>query len=257
MLQKMKVISARYHLWLLIVLIVSFSFGFTACEKEDIVIADPPFLEASPDTSTTSTTAVRYLALGDSYTIGESVPESQRFPVQLADKLRQDSFTVQEVKIIARTGWTTNELSSAILQADLPDTLYNFVSLLIGVNNQYRGRSLENYQEEFTALLFRAIELAGDQPERVIVLSIPDYGVTPFVSSEEQARRIAAEIDAFNDAAAHICLAQQVRFLNITPISRLAADDDTLIASDGLHPSGKMYGLWVNEMLPIVKNMLK
>lgn len=252
----MKFISARHQAWKLIVLILNLSFGLAACEKDVIVIADPAPQGAIPDTSTTAS-PVRYLALGDSYTIGEAVPESQRFPLQLAYQLRQDSFVLEEVRIIARTGWTTDELSAGILQADLPDTSFNLVSLLIGVNNQYRGRSLENYQEEFTTLVFRAIELAGDRPERVIVLSIPDYGVTPFVSSEEQARRIAAEIDAFNDAAAQICLAQQVRFLNITPISRLAADDHTLIASDGLHPSGKMYTLWVNEMLPIVKNMLK
>ncbi|PHN02333.1 lysophospholipase [Flavilitoribacter nigricans DSM 23189 = NBRC 102662] len=219
------------------------------------MITDPDPPVNRPDTSTVSANAIHYLALGDSYTIGQSVPESDRFPVQLSARLEQDSFEVAELNIIARTGWTTDELLAGILKADPPDSTYNLVSLLIGVNNQYRGRSLENYQEEFTVLLLRALELAGGRADRVLVLSIPDYGVTPFVSSEEQAQRVGEEIDAFNDAAAQICLAYEVRFLNITQISRQAANDTSLIASDGLHPSGEMYAKWVDLMLPIVKAM--
>lgn len=228
--------------------------SFTACQEDAIIIDEPPNM-ADPDTSSTATHTAYYLALGDSYTIGEAVPEQDRFPVQLALALESDSFDVAEVNIIARTGWTTDELMAGIMKANLSDTTYNLVSLLIGVNNQFRGRSLDNYKEEFTRLLLRAIELAGDRPERVIVLSIPDYGVTPYVSNEEDEQRIADEIDNFNDTAAQICLAYQVRFLNITPISRQAKNNSALIASDGLHPSGEMYAKWVELMLPIVRGM--
>lgn len=254
---KMISISIRYKPWAIVVTLLNFVLLLSACEKEVNNISAPDDQEVQPDTSTSTTRIVNYLALGDSYTIGESVSENERFPIQLGAKLDQDSFEIGTVRIIARTGWTTDELLSAIEQAELSNTTFQFVSLLIGVNNQYRGRSLENYQEEFSVLLLRAIQLAGGRPERVIVLSIPDYGVTPFVSSENQAERIAKEIDEFNDAAAQICISKQVHFQNITPTSRLAADDPSLIASDGLHPSGKMYGLWVDEMFPKVKSMLK
>jgi lysophospholipase L1-like esterase len=240
----------------LIVAFLALWLGFTGCEEDAIVIMEPPRPEANTDTADEAQKKVRYLALGDSYTIGASVAEEDRFPVQLAMALEMDSFDVEELHIIARTGWTTDELQTAIANANLSDTTYHLVSLLIGVNNQFRGRSLENYQEEFAELLQRAIELAGNRPEGVIVLSIPDYGATPYVTDEAEARRIGEEIDAFNDAAAQICLSREVRFLNITPISRQAADDDSLLASDGLHPSGKMYTKWVELMFPIVKLML-
>ena len=241
----------------LIVAFLALWLGFTACEEDAIIIAEPPRPEVGNDTADETQKKVRYLALGDSYTIGASVAERDRFPVQLAMALEMDSFDVEELHIIARTGWTTDELQTAIAKANLSDTTYNLVSLLIGVNNQFRGRTLENYQEEFAELLQRAIELAGNRPEGVIVLSIPDYGATPYVTDEADARRIGEEIDTFNDAAAQICLSREVRFLNITPISRQAAGDDSLVASDGLHPSGKMYTKWVELMFPIVKLMLR
>lgn len=220
---------------------------------------DEPTPEPEPvDTITTPAVgSVYYLALGDSYTIGQSVAEQERFPVQLANRLKADSFDIAEVKIVARTGWTTDELQFGIATADLPHAPYDVISLLIGVNNQYRGRSLENYQEEFAELLQKAVQLTGGRADKVIVLSIPDYGVTPFVSSDEDAARIAREIDEFNIAAANICTQQHVFFLNITQISRQAENDASLIASDGLHPSGKMYAKWVDVMLPHVKRMLE
>jgi hypothetical protein len=144
----------------------------------------------------TSEEPVKFLALGDSYTIGESVDEAERWPVQLAALLRNQGFSVDDPQIIARTGWTTDELSAAIDAAD-PQGPYDLVSLLIGVNNQYRGRDSEGYRIEFIALLQRAIGFAGGQPSHVIVLSIPDWGVTPFASNSDAAK-IAAEIDTYN-----------------------------------------------------------
>lgn len=231
--------------------------GFIACDKDTFVVGDGEPREERPDTNSYAAPGVAYLALGDSYTIGEAVTEVERFPEQLVARLRKDSFTVEQLTIIARTGWTTDALSREIIRTDLPDTVYNLVSLLIGVNNQFRGRTLENYKDEFNTLLHQAIALAGNRPAQVIVLSIPDYGVTPYVTDDKQEKKIAAEIDAYNDAAAQICLANQVRFVNITPISRKAAEDSALIATDGLHPSGQMYKLWVDLMLPEVKEMLK
>lgn len=143
-----------------------------------------------------------------------------------------------------------------IAETDLSQAPYDFVSLLIGVNNQLRARSLDNYKVEFEELLNTAIQLGVDQIERVMVLSIPDYGVTPFVKSEAQAERIAREIDLFNAAAAEICRTKEIYFLDIARISRPAATDATLIATDGLHPSGIMYESWVDLMLPQVKEIL-
>ena len=244
-----------FHPLILPLAFLALSLGLTNCTEDASIVPEPPMPEVDPDAGNDKLQQVNYLALGDSYTIGESVPESERFPVQLALALEKDSFDVAEVNIIARTGWTTDELQAGIALANLPDTTYNLVSLLIGVNNQFRGRSLENYREEFTLLLLRAIELAGDRPERVFVVSIPDYGATPYVSNEADEQRIGEEIDAFNDAAAQIALAYQVKFVNITPISRQAKDDSSLIAPDGLHPSGKMYEKWVEVILPVVKGM--
>lgn len=240
----------------LLVIIVA-SIAFSACNQEEILILEPGNIQTPLDTSSIATDAISYLALGDSYTIGEAVPPAEIFPRQLVSRLSEDNFPVRMVTVIARTGWTTDELLNEINKANLSDTTYNLISLLIGVNNQYRGRTLENYQEEFTTLLLRAIELAGNRPERVIVLSIPDYGITPFIQSSTEAEKIAVEIDAFNDAAAQISLIHDVLFLDITTISREAAADRSLIAPDGLHPSGKMYARWVALMLPEVKTMVE
>ena len=191
--------------------------------------------------------SVRYLALGDSYTIGESVTENERWPNQLATILSEKNIQT-EVTIIARTGWTTDELWQGI-QANPPQGTYDLVSLLIGVNNQYRGYDIKEYREQFRFLLRKSIEYAGNDPNRVIVLSIPDWGVTPFASGRDR-EQIAKDINAFNLVNREESEKAGVHFVDVTPISREAITDLSLIASDGLHPSGKMYFEWAKLTLP-------
>jgi lysophospholipase L1-like esterase len=196
-----------------------------------------------------------YLALGDSYTIGQGVAEQGRYPNQLKDSLGKVGLAIGEMLIIARTGWTTDELLNGINNATLSPT-YNLVTLLIGVNNQYRGRSLENYREEFAALLNRAIGFAGGNPEKVVVLSIPDWGVTPFAQGRDR-EKIAREIDAFNAVKLDESQKAGVSYIDVTEISRLASNRPELLAADGLHPSGLMYKLWVDELFPVAFQILK
>jgi len=196
---------------------------------------------------------LRYLALGDSYTIGESVAESERWPNQLAASLKQKGYAT-EVTFMARTGWTTDELWQGIQKAN-PQPPYDLVSLLIGVNNQYRGYDINEYREEFRSLLTKSIEDAGGDKNRVFVVSIPDWGVTPFAAGRD-APQISSEIDAFNTVNRQEAEAAKAHYVDITPISRQAVGDPSLIAYDGLHPSGKMYGLWVEELLPEVIKVL-
>lgn len=190
---------------------------------------------------------MRFLALGDSYTIGESVEPAARWPIQLVTILRERGVPIEDPEIIATTGWTTDELDAAI-DAATPTGPYDLVSLLIGVNNQYRGRPLEEYREQFRALLLRAIELAGDEAQKVIVLSIPDWGVTPF-AAERDGTQIALEIDAFNAVNRAESNIFGAHYVDVTPISRDAATDVSLIAPDGLHPSGSMYRAWAELAL--------
>ena len=190
---------------------------------------------------------IRYLALGDSYTIGEDVLERERWPNQLADRLREQGHSV-DVTILARTGWTTNELAAGIKAANLQGT-FDIVSLLIGVNNQYRGLELEEYRVEFTGLLGQAVQFAGGNPKRVIVLSIPDWAVTPFAEGRDRAQ-ISAGIDAFNAVNCQQSARAGVCYVDVTPVSRLAGSDPSLLAPDGLHPSGRMYSQWTDLALP-------
>ena len=192
-----------------------------------------------------------YLALGDSYTIGESVEKAEKWPVQLAEGLRAEGLAVSDPLIIARTGWTTDELAAGIEEAVVEGS-YDLVSLLIGVNNQYRGRELEEYRVQFVDLLHQAIAFAGGDPGRVLVLSIPDWGVMPFAEGRDRAR-IATEIDAFNLAARDESEAAGAVYVDITEISREATTDATLVAGDGLHPSAAMYARWVEEALEVVR----
>jgi lysophospholipase L1-like esterase len=187
-----------------------------------------------------------YLALGDSYTIGEKIDTSDRFPVQLADTLTSSGITVKETKIVAKTGWTTNDLAKGIQQAELRET-YDLVTLLIGVNNQYQGKDVENYRPEFRELLQKAIGFTGDEPEKVVVLSIPDWGVTPFAEGRDR-EEIASEIDAFNQVNKELAKNAGTKYVNVTPISRQAENNPDLLANDSLHPSGLMYTLWVDEL---------
>jgi lysophospholipase L1-like esterase len=195
---------------------------------------------------------VHFLALGDSYTIGQSVGIDERWPDQFAVKLEQLGYDVDEVRIIAQTGWTTASLKNAINQ-QMPLEGYSLVSLLIGVNNQYQGGSLDLYTSQFTELLEQAIALAGDNPEHVFVLSIPDYAYTPFGDGNPE---ISMEIDQFNNANRYITGTYNVRYIDITPISRLGLTYPYLVASDGLHPSGDMYRLWVEEIIKHVEKEL-
>lgn len=196
-----------------------------------------------------------HLALGDSYTIGEAVNVNERWPVQLAHRLRKDSIQVDPV-IVATTGWTTDELISGIVKADVEGT-YDYVSLLIGVNNQYRGYPIDQYEREFKILLDQAIQFAGGNPYNVMVVSIPDYGITPFAKKKLlDEEKIARELDNYNAIAEKISKLRDVKFIDITPGSRLAKDNPALIASDGLHPSGEMYKMWVDEMYAHVFNNL-
>lgn len=191
---------------------------------------------------------MRYLALGDSYTIGEGVAEALRWPVQLVQRLNQQGFALQAPTIVARTGWTTAELGAAMDHAQLAPP-YDLVSLLIGVNNQYRRRSLDEYRGQFVALLLRAIDLAGGEAGRVLVLSIPDWGATPFAKGQDRAA-IGSAIDDFNRANAEETQRLGAHYVDVTPESRQAANDPGLIARDGLHPSGKMYAEWAQLALP-------
>jgi lysophospholipase L1-like esterase len=202
-----------------------------------------------------TTTPHPFLALGDSYTIGEQVPAADRWPVQLARDFRSKGIPIGDPEIIARTGWTTDELDAAIAAAN-PKGPYELVTLLIGVNNQYRGRDAKQYRGEFVALLRRAIGFAGGNAKRVVVLSIPDWGVTPFAEGRDRAK-IGREIDRYNAINREETLLAGARYVDITPVSRRASSDASLVAPDGLHPSGKMYSEWVKLALPEAEAALR
>lgn len=201
---------------------------------------------------------IQYLALGDSYTIGESVADHERWSNQLASLIESSpefSGRRVDISIVARTGWTTQELWEGIQDRKL-EPPYDIVSLLIGVNNQYRGYALIEYREQFVFLLNKSIEYAGGNSNRVIVLSIPDWGITPFARGRD-AVQIANEINAFNAINKEETEKAGAHYVDITPVSRAVANDPSLIASDGLHPSGKMYTEWARLALPEVLEILK
>jgi len=196
----------------------------------------------------------RYLALGDSYTIGEKVSEKNRWPNQLARLLEEEGIQT-EVSIIARTGWTVGELWEG-MQASPPQGTYDLVTLLIGVNDQYRGYPVDGYREDFRFMLGKAIEYAGGDPGKVVVLSIPDWGFTPF-AADRDTEPIRRQIDAFHAVNRAETKSAGAHYVEVTTISRLAMDDFELIAGDRLHPSAKMYTIWAKKVLPVVKEILK
>jgi lysophospholipase L1-like esterase len=202
---------------------------------------------------TMSNTPFRFLALGDSYTIGESVDPTERWPVQLVKATQKSGPPMDDPIIIAQTGWTTSDLLAALERTNLQGP-FDLVTLLIGVNNQYQGKDIEAYREELNILLKKALDFAGGDPNRVVVLSIPDWSVTPFAAGRDLSQ-IADAIDQFNIVNQEESQSVGVHYLNITPISRQAALDTDLLASDGLHPSGKMYAAWVELLLPIVSEI--
>ena len=200
----------------------------------------------------------RYLALGDSYTIGEGVGAEDRWPVRLAAAAEASGLSLGEPRIIARTGWTTGELLEAIAAASpTPPLHHTLVTLLIGVNDQYRGYGVDAFRRGFEALLARAIELAANSARRVVVVSIPDWSVTPFAGSDPRGRAaIATEIDAFNAVARRLALASGAAFVDVTSDSRRAAHDRDLLAADSLHPSAAMYESWTRLILPAARQAI-
>lgn len=196
-----------------------------------------------------------YLALGDSYTIGEQVPMQENFPHQLVKMLNAKGIKTAAPVIIAKTGWTTDELATSIREHNLHET-FTFVTLLIGVNNQYRGRSVENYKEEFTQLLDQAIVFANGHTQNVFVVSIPDWGVTPFAEGKDRVQ-VAKDIDAYNSACKHISLMHKCHFTDITDSTRKNGTTPEYLAEDGLHPSAKEYKVWAERLEPEVAKVLK
>ena len=187
---------------------------------------------------------LKYLALGDSYTIGESVAAGDRWPMQLAAKLRQESVDMSDPVIIARTGWTTGDLANAMDKANLKEE-FDLVTLMIGVNNQFQGKSEEEYRGQFGQLLKRSIDLAKGDVKHVIVLSIPDWTVTPF-GAHYDVKRMSAEVDRFNVICREKTAKTAAVYVDVTPMSRQVASQADLVAEDGLHPSGKQYAAWVS-----------
>ncbi|HSC37364.1 MAG TPA: SGNH/GDSL hydrolase family protein [Chitinophagaceae bacterium] len=198
-----------------------------------------------------------WLALGDSYTIGEAVPLFESYPYQAVQLLRHAGCLFSAPEIIARTGWTTGELEQGIAQT-LLQPVYDIVSLLIGVNNQYRGYPPEDYAAGFEQLLQQALASAGNQPQRVFVLSIPDWGATPFAADRQNdPTAVSAAIDRFNQINRSISLRHGVHYIDITPGSRLAISDASLLAADQLHYSGKEYARWAALLAPAIRNALQ
>jgi len=196
------------------------------------------------------TITVKYLALGDSYTIGQGVEENERWPNQLSAQLESNDIDVQKTQIIAQTGWKTSDLLNGIADSTLND--YDLISLLIGVNNQFWSQPFDIFQTEFDSLVNIAIEAVGK--DRIFIVSIPDYGVTPFGSSNSE--NIANDIDMYNGYISERCAEEGFPFINVTEISRQIGDSDGALAADNLHPSGYQYSLWVNEMLPSVLDLI-
>lgn len=220
-------------------ILISLLLLATSCTKEDAL---------TPEITNPEPTGIyKYLALGDSYTIGESVLEAESFPYQLKSKLAKDSiFLDGKPRIIAKTGWSCNELATAITAANLANNSYDLVTLLVGVNDQYRNENIALYPETFRRLATTAIALA-DTPKRVIIISIPDYSVTPFGQYPDP-KKTASELEAYNAINKTIAADLQIVYIDITAISRKAKSDLSYLAGDQLHPSGKMYGEWVEAM---------
>lgn len=238
----------------LTILLITTALLMSSCSDENEVNRD---YESLTDRLSDSN-GLRYLALGDSYTIGEGVQSEEKWPYILTDNLERAGFNMDDPQIIARTGWTTGDLKLAIDQTPLRGQ-FDLVSLLIGVNNQYRGVSrgytIDDYRDELSELIQEAIDFAGGYTGRVFVVSIPDYSVTPFVSDNDKSR-VSSEIDRYNAVKKEVAESFDVKYFDITPVSRLAADDLQLLASDGLHPSGKMYRMWVDLMIEDILKML-
>jgi lysophospholipase L1-like esterase len=231
----------------------------TACTKaSDKQLPIPGTTNNTPAKTLPMSDSLTYLALGDSYTIGQSVPIEHSFPLQLTGQLNATGHFVINPKIIAVTGWTTGDLINAIHNSDLGDKQFDIITLLIGVNNQFRGNSADEYRTEFVQLLHTAISHAKGGKSHVFVLSIPDWGVTPFAKNGGyDAQKVGAQIDLFNAINKEETQKLDVTYVDITPASRKASYDPSLIADDGLHPAAIMYSLWVSQLLPLVSAQIK
>jgi lysophospholipase L1-like esterase len=196
-----------------------------------------------------------YLALGDSYTIGEQVPMQENFPHQLVKLLNAAGVKAAEPVIIAKTGWTTDELAASIREHNLHET-FTFVTLLIGVNNQYRGRDVDNFKIEFTQLLDQAIVFANGHTQNVFVVSIPDWGITPFAEGKNRAK-VAHDIDTYNKVCKDVAMMHKCNFTDITDSTRKNGQNAEYLAGDGLHPSAKEYKIWAERLLPVISKVLK
>ena len=233
----------------------------SSCGKNNLLQTQP----MPPTDSPTINTVIHhrektftYLALGDSYTIGQSVPETENFPNQVVTLLKKDSLKGQ-LKIIATSGWTTDQLKTAIVHAENEGSLlvnYDIVTLLIGVNNQYQGRDAADYKSKFEELLQKAVALAGNKANHVIVISIPDWGVTPFGLTRDPVKT-AKEIDAYNIINKQLAQQYEVNYTEVTGYTREAANDNSLLAVDGLHYSGKEYAIWAEKLAEIIKVVLR
>ena len=210
---------------------------------------------ADRDADPVRNTGFRFLALGDSYTIGEGVPVDSSFPYQTVELLNKKGFKVSPPEIIARTGWTTDELMAAINNANL-NPPYDVVTLLIGVNNQYRGRTRDEYGQQFRQLLEKAIQLTGNRNSRVFVISIPDWGSTPYAQGRNR-EQIAKEIDEFNAVNRSITNEKSIVYLDITAGSKEALTDHSLVTMDGLHPSAKEYKRWSQLLVAAIEDVLR
>ena len=204
-----------------------------------------------------NTTPLSYLALGDSYTIGEGVPENDRYPVQLVTELKNEGkVNFSAPQIIAKTGWTVDELDAGINAASIKSEGYDLVTLLIGVNNQYRGRPVADFEKEFEAMLQRAIEFARGKKEHVVVISIPDWGVTPFaVNRKSDQAKVAKEIDVYNAAKEAVCSKHKITYIDITEDYRVIGARSEMVVEDQLHPSGIVYARWTEKILTEVQKM--
>ena len=226
---------------------------FSGCNKK----ADTTKLNPA-DTAVTHTMtndSLTYLALGDSYTVGEAEPQAQSYPYQLIDSLNNKGYKVLHPNVIATTGWTTDDLINAIASSGISGKNFDFVTLLIGVNDQYQHLSIDNYKQNFTKVLNEAIQFAGGNTNKVFVISIPDWGVTPFANGQDSV--IYPDIMKFNAVNLSISKTAGVNYIDVMPVSRMAAGDPTMIAPDGLHFSGKMYAEWVKLLEPVVAAHIK
>lgn len=227
----------------IISLVVIASLFLLACE-EGVVggDADPSGPDKPP---------VYYLALGDSYTVGQSVP-NDNFPEQIYDSLIAKGVNIVYPEVVARTGWTTTDLLNRLNSSTLKSDTFDFVTLCSGVNNQFRGLDTAVYLAEFDTLVKKSIEFAGNRPDRVWVLSIPDYAFTPFGKQDSV---ISREIDQYNEWNRSIALSYEVNYVDITDISRRGLSNPALISEDNLHPSGQQYTLWIERFLPAIKSL--